>query len=640
MAEFEMPPIVNAVLQLGVTRMRVSVGPNPGAAYRPRMCLWVDASSGMIIHFELSQQMQPDALLVLESVRKLAGRIGGVPRQIQVRNPELARALRLAMEPIGVEVVVRESLPMLDQAVDSMTDSPHLGGKPEPGLLDVPGMTVDHVIAFAEGAREFFIARPWRHLIDDDLIAIETPPGPPGTQFSQVLGAGGQTFGLGFVPSIAAHENLRNFGELPRGGAWSLTFGDIDSIPFDDGEAWERNNFPLADSHAYPTFLKFSKSSKPKYPSPGELTWAEGLLRAIARTSEDEIDSGKWEKQVPTHEGTATYRFSLPILLEQMAGTVSADPAKAVYSGRRQLEAMMRHIGQQLEAQGPLNLEQANKFLESFGGKPIPAPEPTNDQERATALVDQAFESRGRRQVQLARQALKLDPDCVDALLLLAERESNPELALPMYQAAMQAAERKLGPEVFKEEAGNFWGILETRTYMRARQEFASALAQLGRDEEAAAEFRELLRLNPGDNQGNRYLLLHTLLNAGAYHELQGLLDNPEYNEQSAEWSYTRALLAFARDGDTPESRRQLEEAIKANPHVIPLLTGAKFLPPGVPQSFSPGSQEEAVIYVNEATEEWQDVGDALEWAEDVSAELKKKARKAKAPAKGKKKRK
>jgi len=609
--------------------MRMSVGQSTSSAYRPRMGLWVDQSSGMILHFELGKPAQDDAFLFMNSLDKLARRIGGVPRQIQLRNLETARILRRALEPIGVEVVVRESLPKLDAAIDSMMQSPHVGGKPKPGILDVPGMTADHVIAFAEAAKAFYAARPWRHLTDDDVIAIESPAGPKGAQFTQVLGAGGQTFGLGFVPSLEAHETIRTTGELPRGGAWSLTFGNLDSIPFDDGEAWERNNFPIAESDAYPTFLKFGKTSGYKYPTPDELIWAEGLLRAIAETTEDEIDRGQWEKPVQTHNGPATYQFSMPLLLEQMAEGTSADPAKSIQSGQRQLEAMMRTIGQQLAAQGPLSIEQANAFLQSFKGKPLPASEPTSNPERAVALIDQAIGARGRRQVQLAREALKIDPNCVDALLLLAERETEPEVSLPLFENAVQAAEATLGPKVFEDGVGHFWGILETRPYMRARQQLALTLLELGRDDEAIAEFRELLRLNPGDNQGNRYLLLHVLFDAEKYDELQALLDNPEYNEQSAEWSFTHALLAFARGGDTPESRQLFDEATKANQFVMPFLGGHKFPPPFPPQSYSPGGEDEAAIYVDRSMSEWEGTEGALEWAEEAAAEVKKNARKA-----------
>ena len=169
---------------------------------------------------------------------------------------------------------------------------------------------------------------------------------------------------------------------------------------------------------------------------------------------------------------------------------------------------------------------------------------------------------------------------------------------------------------------------------MRARQHVAMMLAELGRDEEAAAEFRELLRLNPGDNQGNRYPLLHTLLDAEAYDELQELLDNPEYNEQSAEWSFTRALLAFSRDGNTP-IRRQLEAAMKANRYVVPLLIGRAPMPPFAPPTFSPGGEDEAMIYVDLAAIEWQDTEGAIEWAEEVLDEMKKKRAKSQRASQG-----
>jgi hypothetical protein len=47
---------------------------------------------------------------------------------------------------------------------------------------------------------------------------------------------------------------------------------------------------------------------------------------------------------------------------------------------------------------------------------------------------------------------------------------------------------------------------------MRARLGLVQALRDLGRDDEAVAHYRELLELNPGDNQGVRYLLVATLL--------------------------------------------------------------------------------------------------------------------------------
>ncbi|HEY2589332.1 MAG TPA: tetratricopeptide repeat protein [Tepidisphaeraceae bacterium] len=632
----KLPPIVDAVVELGVVRMRASVGPTAATAYRPRTILWVHQSSGMILHFALGQPGDDGLPFVVRSLPELVGRLGGLPRQIQLRTPTLARELRETLGPAGVEVVVRESLPMLDEAVASLMDFKKISGKPEPGLLDQPGMTLDHVIAFAEGAAAFFAARPWRHLTDDDAIVIESPPGPQGTGVAEILGAGGQTFGIGFVPTMKAHEDLREFGRLPRGGVWSLTFGNIDSIPYEDGEAWERHNLPLGGPDGFPTFLKMRTSAGFKYPTPDELAWAEGMLRAIAATTEEEIDTGRWEKQVTTQNGPATYNFSMPLLLEQMSGKAKTDPAGGFAPSRRKLESMMRSIGQQMAAHGPMDVDEANQFLESLQGKEVPFT-PTTDAERAIALVDEAFEARGRRQVQLAREALKLDPNCVDALLLLADRAGDAESALPLFQQAMEAGERQLGPQLFEQEAGNFWGILETRPYMRARQQVAVNLMELGRYDEAAGHLRELLRLSPGDNQGNRYLLIHALMEENHLDEVDDLLNRSEYkDEESAEWAFSRALLAFRKDPDSPEAEARLDQAMRINRHVAPLLIGRAPMPAGAPPSYSPGSEDEAVLYVDEAAPEWQATEGALDWVEDAFEAAKKRARKAKAQSKSK----
>lgn len=79
----------------------------------------------------------------------------------------------------------------------------------------------------------------------------------------------------------------------------------------------------------------------------------------------------------------------------------------------------------------------------------------------------------------------------------------------------MVAGERTLGPNVFVEEVGHFWGIVRTRPYMRARFGLAQCLEALDRREEAIEHYREFVRLNAGDNQGVRHSVLAALLLAG-----------------------------------------------------------------------------------------------------------------------------
>ncbi len=180
---------------------------------------------------------------------------------------------------------------------------------------------------------------------------------------------------------------------------------------------------------------------------------------------------------------------------------------------------------------------------------------------KAQALMYRAFEERdAKRRVQLAREALEVCPDCADAFVLLAEYATSRKEALGWYEKGVAAGERALGPEAFQRDAGHFWGILETRPYMRARLGLAHSLWTAGRRDEAVRHLQEILRLNPGDNQGVRYTLAGFLLFLDRDDTLARLLQQyPE--EGSAAWAYTKALLAFRQHGDTPESRQLLQEA-------------------------------------------------------------------------------
>src|SRR5205823_7151517 len=96
---------------------------------------------------------------------------------------------------------------------------------------------------------------------------------------------------------------------------------------------------------------------------------------------------------------------------------------------------------------------------------------------QAQAFMYRAFEERDEeRRVQLAKDALAICPDCADAYVLLAEHATSRKEALRLYEQGMAAGERALGAEAFQREVGHFWGILETRPYLRARLGLVHAL--------------------------------------------------------------------------------------------------------------------------------------------------------------------
>ena len=232
-----------------------------------------------------------------------------------------------------------------------------------------------------------------------------------------------------------------------------------------------------------------------------------------------------------------------------------------------------------------------------------------------------------RSRVALARKALGISPLCADAYNLLAEEAGSVEEARDLYAKAVDAGELALGPKGFKEYAGHFWGFLETRPYMRARAGLAGTLLQLGDEDAAISHYRDMLKLNPNDNQGIRYVLAARLLRRGEEAGLKELLAAYE-DEGSAYWLYTRALLAFREGGgDNEQAVTLVKDAWSANEHVPAILAGTK--PPVFGDSgyVTMGGPDEATYYFTEFGPAWHRTPGAVEWLAKITSTLPPKQR-------------
>jgi tetratricopeptide (TPR) repeat protein len=151
---------------------------------------------------------------------------------------------------------------------------------------------------------------------------------------------------------------------------------------------------------------------------------------------------------------------------------------------------------------------------------------------------------------------------------------------------------------------------VETRPYMRARYALADALDADGQVDEAIAHYRELIRLNPGDNQGARRPLLVLLVDESRDQEARALIDQFK-DDESAEWLYADALVAFRLQAEDAIDR--LRRALAANRHVPPFLSGEKEIPE-LPESYRMGSVDEAVIAADWLVDAWTETPGAIFW--------------------------
>jgi tetratricopeptide (TPR) repeat protein len=243
--------------------------------------------------------------------------------------------------------------------------------------------------------------------------------------------------------------------------------------------------------------------------------------------------------------------------------------------------------------------------------------------EKAQDLVYAAWEETSpRKRVALARKALSVSPLCADALNILAEAAGSATEARDLYARAVDAATLALGPEAFQEYAGHFWGFLETRPYMRARAGLARALHELGEEDAAIEHYRDMLNLNPGDNQGIRYVLAACLLRREAEPALNELLGQYP-DEASTVWLYTKALMAFREGhGDSAQAIALVNSAWEENEHVPAILAGTKRPVAAQDGYIMVGGSDEASLYVADFGLAWHRTKGAVAWLTRITASL------------------
>ncbi|MBW1811771.1 MAG: hypothetical protein JRJ87_26520 [Deltaproteobacteria bacterium] len=238
--------------------------------------------------------------------------------------------------------------------------------------------------------------------------------------------------------------------------------------------------------------------------------------------------------------------------------------------------------------------------------------------DEAQEIIYDAWEAPTRpRAVALARKALTVSADCADAYNLLAELTSKSlDQAIDLFRKGVAAGERALGNKTFKDDVGHFWGILETRPYMRARAGLAQNLWDAGQYEEAFEHYREMLRLNTNDNQGNRYLLMPRLLEKNRDEEAEKLYLQFE-GDVMAIWTYSRVLLDFCKHGESAVANKSLKAALAGNEYVPAYLLGRKKMPRDLPDYHGFGDDNEAIICVHESKTAWKATPGAMEWLAD-----------------------
>ncbi len=533
------------------------------------------------------------------------------PAQIECNDRHLAEALKRHLAGSGTVVHYRARMDDWNELISELVDGLQSAGPPMlPSLRDV-GCSDEQIREFATAAAEFYRAKLWELLDDCDLITIETPKPPKDMKHAVVLGAGSQSYGLGLYQNGEDHYALMAQEADPRQmSLFSFAYELPGDVVSEDVDLWNELDLPLETGEAFPDANLFSGDG-PRRPTPKEIDFLTIVLKGLAETSEEELDSGRWTKWIHLSGKRKKCVFSIPNLIEP--------PDRGEWTRRgkmpdqRSNELYFRQMHEFIDSVGKgLDIDELNSAIsDQFTGRSLDDYElPRNTPaERAEALYQEALGCFGRRRLLLAREALAEVPSHIAASILVAESTHAIDRRIELFRNAKQAAAAALGSDL-DEFAGEFWGFHETRPYMRACEGLAFALADAGQVNDAVEQYREMLQLNPNDNQGVRYQIVPLLLEQERDAEAIDILE--QYAEESALWLYMKALVEFRRGGKCEKARNAIRTAFNGNDHVLKLLQSDE--PPRMPESYALGSPEEAAICLQELQDVWEETKGFLEW--------------------------
>jgi tetratricopeptide (TPR) repeat protein len=283
-------------------------------------------------------------------------------------------------------------------------------------------------------------------------------------------------------------------------------------------------------------------------------------------------------------------------------------------------EKMMTDLQRLLAAQEFESEADAKAFLSGLIGNDLPElSTPLGPKEQAQDLVFEAYElskTKGKKKIETA---LELDPDCIEAYEYLGEVETSLNGALSFFEKGVEIGRRIYGGEFLAKNKGHFWGIFETRPFMRCLSGSAECLYAMGRIGDAAKLMEEMIDLNPNDNQGVRYILMIYLIELGEdakFDKFEAMYtDDP-----GAFPAFTRALYAFKSEGASTRADGMLENAIDGNRFVPVQLLLRKPIRE-VPNSYAYGSLDEAKIYASFARNAWRKIDGAVGWLQRHASE-------------------
>ncbi len=254
----------------------------------------------------------------------------------------------------------------------------------------------------------------------------------------------------------------------------------------------------------------------------------------------------------------------------------------------------------------PESDEEFKKMIEEFIAQQNDVPVSESNMDAYDYLAMAAAQPTAAAALKIAKKALELEPNNIDAQLAVAQLSAGSnETLLKKLKKLITEADKKLhaGGWFDDEYIGYFDSITETKPYTRLRTVYINTLITSAMFKTAIEECKSLLHLAHSDSNGVRYILMH--LYALFEDELSAIRLLNEYDEHSTMFLLPLSILYY-RLGDYKNAEKYLNELNDYNPdtseflqllmdgYIVDLINEANLL------SYSPGTIEEFKVELYE----------------------------------------
>lgn len=323
------------VWEVGLLEVAPPAGARPGAAAAKAMvCASGTRDGAAVVHADKANG--PDDELALRAIAACAldPHTPGVrpwnylPSKIAVGMlpPEMKRQLDEFFGPLSVVVEVKPRLERLEEMsafMQMMREEEEKHGPIDdpPGLMTVPGMTLERVQAFAVAGRVFFDAKPWKAFAGNhELWEIQPPPPWAELSHCHLTGDLGEMYGGAFFKSPTDFEEFAaRAAELGPEGVWdgldgtywTVSMDEKITAPLEDVVLWERESLPTCGKEQRIAVANgVSKGPVFARPTPEMLGFMETVLLAMASVKRADVQAGFFERTVKTGSGPRLISFA------------------------------------------------------------------------------------------------------------------------------------------------------------------------------------------------------------------------------------------------------------------------------------------------------------------------------------------